>query len=381
MSPLFGTTVGTGGDAIGLSAAPPAPTPGAANFDLQMLSNLLASSGAGPAPVRGSVLRFVAWAANVREDDAARLVDVLRGLCEGGLSMEFVWEQVIGSTPKPQIVPPQQQQQQLQHQFLQIQQQHTLFNLSNVMTPVVEGMEDRQQQSEVEDNEDCDSDPSEPEHSHDSGSCSRDDSEHDDDDDEEEELADPNVDILQVQKNPETGLFHCPYRLCKYDGAVRRYNLKVHYATHLGDLSRTAKCSQCKMAFRRRYDLDRHGVNVHGMSPKEALANGGPRVFKRNQEGAERMLISRLERLIESRNMMDKRRRVKRENTAPVEVVKRGRGRPRKVVKVHCVDDEEGFDGVEGMEVEAEEEAQPTTMGSKRARSGVETRMSKRRRV
>ncbi|KAJ3095494.1 hypothetical protein HDU96_001153 [Phlyctochytrium bullatum] len=94
--------------------------------------------------------------------------------------------------------------------------------------------------------------------------------------------GDPNLDLNLIDRDPVTGLYPCPHPGCPYEGAARRYNLKVHYLVHLGAASKTFKCGVCLKGFRRRFDLDRHGIVVHGMSEKEALENGGPRKFKKS---------------------------------------------------------------------------------------------------
>ncbi|KAJ3104624.1 hypothetical protein HDU97_009015 [Phlyctochytrium planicorne] len=92
---------------------------------------------------------------------------------------------------------------------------------------------------------------------------------------------DPSAKILAIKANPSTGLYHCPHPGCTYEGASRRYNLKIHYLTHLGNASKKFICDHCEKPFRRRYDLDRHGVAIHKLSEKDAMANGGPRKFRK----------------------------------------------------------------------------------------------------
>ncbi|KAJ3202935.1 hypothetical protein HDU67_000190 [Dinochytrium kinnereticum] len=91
----------------------------------------------------------------------------------------------------------------------------------------------------------------------------------------------PPFETLTVTKNEETGLFHCPFPDCDYEGASRRYNLKIHYGTHGGEASKRFCCDVCGRRFARRHDLDRHGVFVHRLAVREALENGGPRTFRR----------------------------------------------------------------------------------------------------
>ncbi|KAI8852417.1 hypothetical protein BC829DRAFT_385074 [Chytridium lagenaria] len=87
--------------------------------------------------------------------------------------------------------------------------------------------------------------------------------------------------ILKLPMDADSGLFHCPHPGCTYEGASRRYNLKIHYLTHLGEATRRFTCSICYRRFRRRHDLDRHGMNLHDLTLKEALENGGPRNFRK----------------------------------------------------------------------------------------------------
>jgi uncharacterized C2H2 Zn-finger protein len=78
---------------------------------------------------------------------------------------------------------------------------------------------------------------------------------------------DPN-EMLQIPLNPATSLFHCPIPTCPYNepalGFQRRYNLKLHYMTHLdyGDF-RDYECLLCGQSFRRKFDCRRHVEMVH----------------------------------------------------------------------------------------------------------------------
>ncbi|KAJ3162154.1 hypothetical protein HK101_000773 [Irineochytrium annulatum] len=329
----------------------------------EKLGNVLAASSVvGPDAFGGNLRRFVACAAGVQEDDVVRVMGVVRRLCDSGLSRDFVLDQLIAkpSTVGHQLDPPlqlpplpqpsltlsplnlpqslqptsqqtvqQSLQQQLpppcilpypllsqplaQHELLQ--QQPAMMNLSNLLNDAGNrtGSSCSSNSSSCSDfgsGSDSDEGGSQPAHGDRRRSQPAEDCEID-----EECLADPTIDILKVPKNPDTGRYHCPYVRCKYEGAVRRYNLKMHYATHLGDLSRTNKCGRrgCRMTFRRRYDLDRHGVCVHGMTPREALANGGPRPKRVNGDEGEKALIARLQRLIEERRVEAMRRKVKKD--------------------------------------------------------------------
>ncbi|KAJ3306785.1 hypothetical protein HDU76_004752 [Blyttiomyces sp. JEL0837] len=97
--------------------------------------------------------------------------------------------------------------------------------------------------------------------------------------DEHPDTADADF-ILTLPKDESTGLFHCPHPGCTASQA-RRYNLKIHYLTHLGSASKSFGCNRCERAFRRQFDLRRHMLSQHGVpltvSKRElqATANDG----------------------------------------------------------------------------------------------------------
>ncbi|KAJ3415422.1 hypothetical protein HDV05_005016 [Chytridiales sp. JEL 0842] len=70
-------------------------------------------------------------------------------------------------------------------------------------------------------------------------------------------------DILTLQPDPVTQLYHCPHPNCDYEGSLRRYNLKIHYLTHLGTQSKDFVCTKCDRPFRRKYDARRHVEAIH----------------------------------------------------------------------------------------------------------------------
>ncbi|KAI9359626.1 hypothetical protein DFJ73DRAFT_817082 [Zopfochytrium polystomum] len=78
-------------------------------------------------------------------------------------------------------------------------------------------------------------------------------------------------DILKLSANPRTSQYDCPFPQCGTSQA-RRYNLKIHYMTHLGSESQVFTCKECARGFRRRFDMRRHRLSKHGV-PLEESAN------------------------------------------------------------------------------------------------------------
>ena len=79
----------------------------------------------------------------------------------------------------------------------------------------------------------------------------------------EASIEDALENIKSISRNPSTGKFKCPYPNCNYPGAKRRHNLKIHFLTHLGTLSKVFSCSICSRTFRRRFDCKRHVDTFH----------------------------------------------------------------------------------------------------------------------
>ncbi|KAJ1566082.1 hypothetical protein HK405_010988 [Cladochytrium tenue] len=75
-------------------------------------------------------------------------------------------------------------------------------------------------------------------------------------------------DILKLPPNAVTGLYHCPHLGCT-TSQVRRYNLKIHYMTHLGEETQAFHCPECARGFRRRFDMRRHRWSRHGVPLEE----------------------------------------------------------------------------------------------------------------
>ena len=90
-----------------------------------------------------------------------------------------------------------------------------------------------------------------------------------------QKVPDPDA-ILDLAKNTTTGLFDCPHPGCGISQS-RRYNLKVHYMTHLGSDWRLFACEDCGRAFRRRFDLVRHRNALHGVPLPTSMPSAGRR--------------------------------------------------------------------------------------------------------
>ncbi|KAI9325907.1 hypothetical protein DFJ73DRAFT_867770 [Zopfochytrium polystomum] len=73
-------------------------------------------------------------------------------------------------------------------------------------------------------------------------------------------------DILKLKKNPRTNLYHCPYQDCSVM-LTRRYNLKIHYMTHLGPSWKLFQCPECERSFNRKNDVMRHRISKHNVPP------------------------------------------------------------------------------------------------------------------
>ncbi|KAJ3001995.1 UNVERIFIED_CONTAM: hypothetical protein HDU68_006539, partial [Siphonaria sp. JEL0065] len=88
------------------------------------------------------------------------------------------------------------------------------------------------------------------------------------------DLVDPNL-ILTLEMCPIRKEFCCPYKHCSF-GCNRRYNLKIHYMTHLPIAALSPKdpllanvdmysCFICNKVMRRRFDMQRHRLGMHGV--------------------------------------------------------------------------------------------------------------------
>ncbi|KAJ3071330.1 hypothetical protein HDU98_005495 [Podochytrium sp. JEL0797] len=91
-------------------------------------------------------------------------------------------------------------------------------------------------------------------------------------------LINPN-EILKLNKCPDRGEYVCPYPNCGY-GCVRRYNLKIHYTSHIPlqhaastTAIETFACFVCGKVMRRRFDMQRHRLCVHNV-PVECRDDG-----------------------------------------------------------------------------------------------------------
>ncbi|KAJ3346559.1 hypothetical protein HDU83_002879 [Entophlyctis luteolus] len=74
---------------------------------------------------------------------------------------------------------------------------------------------------------------------------------------------------VPVRHNNNSQEYKCPWPLCNVT-AVRRYNLKIHYMTHVPVDQKLIEVSQfscfvCKRVFRRRYDMQRHRFSKHSI--------------------------------------------------------------------------------------------------------------------
>ncbi|KAI8613339.1 hypothetical protein BC830DRAFT_1132713 [Chytriomyces sp. MP71] len=74
-------------------------------------------------------------------------------------------------------------------------------------------------------------------------------------------------DILSLPKDPQFNEYVCPWPRCG-QRASRRYNLKVHYMTHLpigtpSEEIESHACGVCGKLFRRRFDVARHLKSLH----------------------------------------------------------------------------------------------------------------------
>ncbi|KAI9340501.1 hypothetical protein BDR26DRAFT_861216, partial [Obelidium mucronatum] len=117
---------------------------------------------------------------------------------------------------------------------------------------------------------------------------------------------DPN-EILTIEMCPVRREFCCPYKGCSF-GCNRRYNLKIHYMTHLPLAPTTPKvvlakvemysCFLCGKVMRRRFDMQRHRLGMHGV-PVDVGDDGagydGVGVSEEEVKGARRRKRSRLE--------------------------------------------------------------------------------------
>ncbi|KAJ3110324.1 hypothetical protein HK100_003078 [Physocladia obscura] len=80
-------------------------------------------------------------------------------------------------------------------------------------------------------------------------------------------VMEPN-DILRLPKAASRdGEYGCPWPNCSIK-SVRKYNLKIHYMTHLPVVEATVDrhaCHICQKLFRRKYDMHRHLFGVHSI--------------------------------------------------------------------------------------------------------------------
>ncbi|KAI8615169.1 hypothetical protein BC830DRAFT_1168818 [Chytriomyces sp. MP71] len=93
-------------------------------------------------------------------------------------------------------------------------------------------------------------------------------------------------DILSLSKDPQCNEYVCPWPRCG-QRASRRYNLKVHYMTHLpigmpSEEIESHACGVCGKVFRRRFDVARHLKSLH--RGEEEAAFFGESVFDRRRK-------------------------------------------------------------------------------------------------